>query len=108
MRKIAKRQTKPNQTFLLFHSLYLLIRSDNQMLSWPNSPLLVLLQFVDPNMLSGDEDAPLQEGETKVTPLHVLVEMADPSDYSTHENQLILRHSSLNTAPTSTLYRAQT
>jgi hypothetical protein len=45
MRVIAKRQTKYNQKLLLFHSLSLLIRSDSRMLSWPNSPLLILLQF---------------------------------------------------------------
>jgi hypothetical protein len=60
MRKIAKRQTKKFQKCLLFHSLYFLVRSDSEMLSWPNSPLLIMLHFVDPNLLSGDEDAPLQ------------------------------------------------
>jgi hypothetical protein len=90
MKKIAKRQTKDNQLFLLFHSLYLLIRSDSEMLSWPNSPLLVMLEFIDPNVLFGGENAPLQEGENRATPLHVLVGLADPFDYSTHEKQLIL------------------
>jgi hypothetical protein len=91
MRKIAERQTKHNQKFLLMHSLHFLIRSsDSKMLSWPNSPLLVLLEFVDPNVLTGDDDAPLQEGQARVTPLHMLADMADPSDYSTHKNQLIL------------------
>jgi hypothetical protein len=75
-----------HQKFLLFHSLFLLVRSDLEMLSWPNSPLLVLLQFVDPDVLSGDE----QQGETRETPLHELTDLADPSDYSTHVNQLIL------------------
>jgi hypothetical protein len=60
------------------------------MLSWPNSPLLVLLQFINPDVLYGDEDAPLQEGEMRVPPLYFLAELADPSDYSTHVNQLIL------------------
>jgi hypothetical protein len=90
MKKIAERQTKHNQKFLLFHSLQFLVQSDLEMLSWPNSPLLVLLQFFDPNVLSGDEDEPLQEGESRRTPLHVLADLADPSDYTTHENQLIL------------------
>jgi hypothetical protein len=49
-----------------------------------------MLQFVDPNVLTGDEDAPLREGEERVTPLHMLADLADPFDYSTHENQLIL------------------
>jgi hypothetical protein len=82
MKKIAKQQTKPVQKFLLVYSLYLLIRSDLKMLSWPNSPLLVLLQFVDPNVLFGNE--------TSATPLHILAHLAAPSNYSTHENQLIL------------------
>jgi hypothetical protein len=52
----------------------------------------VLLQFVDPNVLSDDEDldAPLEEGEVRETPLRELADKADPSDYSTHVNQLIL------------------
>jgi ankyrin repeat protein len=79
MQKIAKRQTKQNQEFLLFHSLRFLARSKLEMLSWPNSPLLVILQVVDPNILSG-------EG----TPLHQLAFLADPFDYSTHKKQLIL------------------
>jgi hypothetical protein len=91
MKKIAKRQSKNNQKFMIFHSLYLLARSSNsEILSWPSSPLLVLLEFVDPSMLSGHEDAPLQEGEARATPLHYLAELADPSDYPTHEIQLIL------------------
>jgi hypothetical protein len=87
MGKIAKQQTKKYQKSLIFHSLYLLLRSDSEKLSWPNSPLLVLLQFVDPNVLFY---APLQEGDTRATLLHDLAELADPFDYSTHENQLIL------------------
>jgi hypothetical protein len=90
MKKIAKRQTKQYQNFLLFHSLHFLARSESEMLSWPNSPLLVLLQFVDPNVMSGHEHEPLQEGENRYLPLHLLADLADPSDYSTHENQLIL------------------
>jgi hypothetical protein len=91
MKKFAKRLTKQSQKFLLFHSVNLLIRSSNsEMLSWPNSPLFVLLQFVDPNVLHGDKDAPLPEDAGRATPLHVLANLADPSDYSTHENQLIL------------------
>jgi hypothetical protein len=90
MRKIAERQTMRNQKFLLYHSLHFLICfPDSKMLSWPNSPLLVLLQFVDPNALTGDEDVPVQEGHTRLTPLHGLAHLADPY-YSTHKNQLIL------------------
>jgi hypothetical protein len=82
MKQIAKRKTKHNQTFLLFHSVGFLLFSDSEMLSWPNSPLLVLLHFVDASVLS--------EGESRVTPLHYLTNLADPFDYSTHEIQLIL------------------
>jgi ankyrin repeat protein len=42
-----------------------------------------MLQFVDPNVLFGDE-------ESSVTLLHNLADLADPSEYSTHVNQLIL------------------
>jgi hypothetical protein len=94
MKKYAKRQTKQNQNFLLFQGLHLLIRFKSEMLSWPNSPLLVMLQFFDPNVLSGDEGGdepePSEEGEMRYTPLHLLADLADPVDYSTHQNQLIL------------------
>jgi hypothetical protein len=57
------------------------VRSSNsEMLSWPNSPLFAMLYFVDPNGLFG----------SSVTLLHSLVDMADPIEYSTHLNQLIL------------------
>jgi hypothetical protein len=84
MRKIAKRQTKYNQKYMLFLSLHFLARSNSKMLSWPNSPLLVLLQFVDANVLSGPEH------ESGFTMLYLLAGLADSSDYSTHKNQLIL------------------
>jgi hypothetical protein len=83
MKKYAKRQTKHNQHFLLFHSLDFLARSSNsRMLSWPNSPLLVMLQCFDSSVPLGEKD--------NFTPLHQLADVADPFDYSTHENQLIL------------------
>jgi hypothetical protein len=92
MKKIAKRQNKNNQEFLFFHSLEVLARSSNsEMLSWPSSPLLVMLQFVDPDVLSATEGALLEEGASRrLTALHHLADLADPFDYSTHENQLIL------------------
>jgi hypothetical protein len=101
MKKIVAGQIKHNQKVLLFHSLYLLIHTDSEKLLWPNSPLLVLLQFVDPNVLvllqfvdpnvmSGLDGEALQEGENKTTLLHQLTRLTDPSDYSTHENQLTL------------------
>jgi hypothetical protein len=36
MKAFAKRQCKNNQEFMLFHSVMILIRSDLEMLSWPN------------------------------------------------------------------------
>jgi hypothetical protein len=91
MKKIAKRQTKQKQKLLLFHGLrFLVLSSNSEMLSWPNSPLLVMLQFVDPNVLNGDEDTPMEQGAMRITTLYFLANLADPFDYSTHENQLIL------------------
>ena len=67
----------------MFHSLHFLVRfSNSEMLSWPNSPLLVMLEFVDPNLLLVMWSAS--------TPLLMLADLADPFDYSTHTNQLIL------------------
>jgi hypothetical protein len=83
MKKIARRQIKNNRECLLHHSLHFLIRYPSELLSWSNSPLLVMLQFVDPNVMS-------REGQAMETPLHFLAELADPSDYSAHENQLII------------------
>jgi hypothetical protein len=84
MKMIAERATKHNQEALLSHSLIYLTRSDNKKkLQWPNSPLLVLLQFVDPSVLMGNE-------QQRVTPLNNLTFLADPFEYSTHVNQLIL------------------
>jgi hypothetical protein len=90
MKKYAKRQNKRKQNGLLFHSLHFLVYSDSEMLSWPNSPLLVLLQFVDPNMLFGDGAVQLEEVEDRVTLLHHLAALAAPSTFSTHQNQVIL------------------
>jgi ankyrin repeat protein len=84
MRKIAERQTKHGHTFLLFHSLHFMLLSDSKKLMWPNSPLLVMLQFVDPSVLS-----PASE-ESRSTALHDLAQQSDTSDYSVHENLLIL------------------
>jgi hypothetical protein len=83
MMNIAKRQTKRNQRFYLSQSLRVLAVSDSEKLLWPNSPLLVMLQLVDPSVLSGDE-------EESIALLHHLASLADSSDYSTHVNQLIL------------------
>jgi hypothetical protein len=84
MKKLAERQTTLDKLGLLYHSFRVLVRSSNsEKLSWPNSPLLVMLQFLDPNVLFGDE-------ETRVTLLHMLAESAKPTEYFTHVNQLIL------------------
>jgi hypothetical protein len=84
MTKFAKRQTKHDKKGMLHRSVHFLVRSSNsEMLSWPNSPLLVMLQLVDPNELFGAEG-------TRFTLLHSLANLADPFDYSTHVNQLIL------------------
>jgi hypothetical protein len=82
MKKLAKRQDKPNQMVLLLHSLTFLVRfSNSEMFSWPNSPLLVLLQFVD---------SIVRIEETSTSLLQLLASLADPIEYSTHVNQLIL------------------
>jgi hypothetical protein len=87
MTKLARRQNKEIQDLWLFHSLHILAYSDSEKLSWPSSPLLVLLELVDPNALSGYQHL---EGDTEVTLLHHLAGVADPFNYSTHTNQLIL------------------
>jgi hypothetical protein len=84
MTKFAKRQTKLHKKGMLYHSVHFLVRSSNsEMLSWPNSPLLVMLQIVNPNEMFGAE-------ESSGTLLNMLADLADPVDYSTHVNQLIL------------------
>jgi ankyrin repeat protein len=91
MKKIAKRWDECTEHCLMLHSLRFLARSSkSEMLSLPNSPLLVLLQFVDANVvLFGD--APLtQVGQTKATPLHHVSTLVDPFDYSTPVPQLTL------------------
>jgi hypothetical protein len=90
MQHISDRQPKQNYRLLLHHSLRLLIRSDSKKLSWPTSPLLVMLQYIDPDVLLGDEDDVWQEGENNETLLHLLADLADSFDYSTHDNQVIL------------------
>jgi hypothetical protein len=83
MRKIVKRQTKKNQEILLNHSVLVNLHRDTEMLTWPNSPLLVMLQFVDPNMMMMSEAGTL---------LHHLCYFCYMSNYfdSIHEKQLIL------------------
>jgi hypothetical protein len=84
MTKFAKRQTKLEKKGMLHRSVHFLVRfSNSEMLSWPNSPLLVMLQFVDPNEIFGTS-------RSSGTLIHQLAALADPFDYSTHVNQLIL------------------
>jgi hypothetical protein len=91
MKKLLSRQSQQNQKVMMFHSLKVLIHTDSEKLLWPNSPLLVLLQFFDPNVLSGPYHGDLQEEEIlEGTLLHHLTALADPCDYSTIENQLTL------------------
>jgi hypothetical protein len=87
MTNFARTQTKLVKRRMFFHSLQFLVRfSNSKMLSWPNSPLLVMLQFVNPSeRLIGDQDQ-----ELHATPLLMLADLADPIEYSTHVNQLIL------------------
>ena len=77
MKRFAKRQTKLDKECLLLLSLYVLIHSSNsERLSWPNSPIFVNLQFVDPNVLFEKS-----ESSSRYTPLHHLAGMATPSNY---------------------------
>jgi hypothetical protein len=90
MTKFAKRQTKLDKKVMLHYSLHFLVRfTSSEMLSWPNSPLLVMLQFVDPNDLFGSN---WQFGgkELSAPLLLFLSNLADASEYFTHVNQLIL------------------
>ena len=83
MKKYAKRLVKNDQKLLLSHALRFLVRfSNSEMLSWPNSPLLVMLHVVD--------DARVGNPESRSTLLHSLADLTDPFDYCTHVNQLIL------------------
>ena len=45
MHKNASRQTKCDQSMLLFHSINPLKRTDSEKLRWPNSPLRIMLRF---------------------------------------------------------------
>jgi hypothetical protein len=58
MTTFAQRQTELDKKGMLHRSVHFLVRSSNsEMLSWPNSPLLVMLQFVDPNVPFGGESS---------------------------------------------------
>jgi hypothetical protein len=87
MKKIAARQTKSSQKAMLFHSLSILMRTDPKKLPWPNSPLRIMLEFVDANVRREDSG---QELATGPTPLHHLTYEANPKDHTFHRNQVIL------------------
>jgi hypothetical protein len=78
----------------LFRSVRFLVRSYSslKMLSWAktNSPLLVLLQFVDPNIWCSET----RRESIFMTPLHHLAELADPFDYSTRTHEKKTAHPS--------------
>jgi hypothetical protein len=87
MTEIAARQNKYNQDFWLSRSLILLVHSKANMLLWPSSPLLVLLEIVGLEIVGPHVLSP---GIDSMTLLHQLARLADPSDYSTHVNELTL------------------
>jgi hypothetical protein len=65
----------------------LLMHTDSKKLRWPNSPLRILLQFVDTNVRLADSPEGLA---TEPTPRHHLAFQVDPRDHSNHINQVIL------------------
>jgi hypothetical protein len=105
MTQIAARQTKNNPKFLLFHGMFPLVRCDPEMLRRPCSPLLVMLQSVDPNVLDRPPQTVQRKGSTL---LHYLAKSAGHSIYSTHQNQIILGRQLSNTASTQMVYRFRT
>jgi hypothetical protein len=80
MKEIAARQTERTQRSMFYYGLSLLMRTDSEKLRWPNSPLRIMLYFVDANL----------ELATGMTPLHHLSYQRDPKDHSFHKNQVIL------------------
>jgi hypothetical protein len=63
------------------------MRTDSRKLQWPNSPLRIMLQFVDANQRWADSQEELATGRA---PLHHLSYEVDPDDLSFHRNQVIL------------------
>jgi hypothetical protein len=90
MKKIAARQIQRIQKAMLFHSICLLMRTDSKKLRWSNSPLRIMLLFVDANVRLTNAEDPLEELATGLTPLHFLSDPADPKVHSFHKNQVIL------------------
>jgi hypothetical protein len=100
MEKIAARQTKSNQKGMLFYSLSILMRTDSKKLRWPNSPLRIMLLFVDANERWADSLEELATGQTLLRHLsyeannqdqsRLLSYEANNQDQSFHRNQVIL------------------
>jgi hypothetical protein len=81
MKEIATRETEDNQKVMIIHSISLLMRTDSKKLRWLNSPLRIMLLFVDANV---------RKLATGFAPLHHLSYQVDPKDHSFHRNQVIL------------------
>jgi hypothetical protein len=82
------------------------MHTDSKKLRWPNSPLRIMLQFVDANVRLGAATEEDPRGELGLTPLHHLPYQADPKDQSFHKNQVILGQQLFDTEPTSTSARS--
>jgi hypothetical protein len=80
------RQSKYSLDYFWFGCLPFLLRADSKMLLWPSSPFIVLLEFVDPDLLWERQ----QEDAIRSTVLHWLAEAADPNNIKIQENQGIL------------------
>jgi hemerythrin len=85
MEKIMNRQIPEIKYTWLLQSIGHLIRGDSEKLTWPNSPLLVVLRHgVDPNIFMS------QDGGQRDTMLHILARFAHADNVVTHRNQVIL------------------
>jgi hypothetical protein len=84
MKKLIRQSNYPLDYFW-FCSITLLLRADSKMLLWPSNPFIVLLEFVDPDLLWKE-----QGDDVRSTMLHWLAEAADPNDIKVQENQVIL------------------
>jgi ankyrin repeat protein len=85
MKHIFLRQTKYNKNAFLFGSLTVLIGLKKAYLRLPTSPLLLVLQYEDANVLNGRDGD--QDGSTA---LHWIAEMNDPNKRITYSNQVFL------------------
>jgi hypothetical protein len=83
MTKFAKRQRKLAKMEILYHSTDSYSSSNSEMLSWLNSPLLVMLQSVDPNEL-------FSQTSSSANAPHAGRSGRSFRFFCTHVNQLIL------------------